>query len=351
MIPTARSRATPSTRFHERQAPGWPVAEPASPHDRDARHEAGRGRPRPAPRAHGAPGRVARRVRRVRGGDRSGARRRRAATRRADPPRGVAARRRGMGRLPGARRRLPPEGAPGGEAADRLALARRGPRARGARRRRRPARRPRRLVRGDLRPLRDRLAVAGASNSLARVVLKHAAPGVPDVYRGCERWDLSLADPDNRRPVDHAAATRRSSSPGRPPNPIRARCSRRGGTDGSSSGAPRARWPRVAHVRTSSWPVSTDPSRFVGAMRTRSSRSPRARGPVGRGGRRGAPSGSPEPAGSRPVPAGTTRGSSCRAPSGPGATLCSPRRGSGDPDGGLVSTILAELPAALLLSD
>ena len=51
--------------------------------------------------------------------------------------------------------------------------------------------------------LRSRLSVAGASNALARVVLKCAAPGVPDLYRGCERWDLSLADPDNRRPVDH----------------------------------------------------------------------------------------------------------------------------------------------------
>ena len=28
-------------------------------------------------------------------------------------------------------------------------------------------------------------------------------PGVPDVYQGTELWDLSLVDPDNRRPVDH----------------------------------------------------------------------------------------------------------------------------------------------------
>jgi (1->4)-alpha-D-glucan 1-alpha-D-glucosylmutase len=32
--------------------------------------------------------------------------------------------------------------------------------------------------------------------------LKCVAPGVPDVYQGCELWDLSLVDPDNRRPVD-----------------------------------------------------------------------------------------------------------------------------------------------------
>ena len=29
-------------------------------------------------------------------------------------------------------------------------------------------------------------------------------PGVPDVYQGCELVDLSLVDPDNRRPVDYA---------------------------------------------------------------------------------------------------------------------------------------------------
>ena len=29
-------------------------------------------------------------------------------------------------------------------------------------------------------------------------------PGVPDVYQGCELADLSLVDPDNRRPVDYA---------------------------------------------------------------------------------------------------------------------------------------------------
>jgi (1->4)-alpha-D-glucan 1-alpha-D-glucosylmutase len=29
-----------------------------------------------------------------------------------------------------------------------------------------------------------------------------ASPGIPDIYQGCEMWDLSLTDPDNRRPVD-----------------------------------------------------------------------------------------------------------------------------------------------------
>ncbi|XWW47111.1 malto-oligosyltrehalose synthase [Fibrella sp. USSR17] len=41
-------------------------------------------------------------------------------------------------------------------------------------------------------------------NSLAQVLLKFTTPGVPDVYQGCELHDLSLVDPDNRRPVDYA---------------------------------------------------------------------------------------------------------------------------------------------------
>jgi (1->4)-alpha-D-glucan 1-alpha-D-glucosylmutase len=43
----------------------------------------------------------------------------------------------------------------------------------------------------------------GAVNSLAQVVLKIGSPGVPDFYQGSEMWDLSLVDPDNRRPVDY----------------------------------------------------------------------------------------------------------------------------------------------------
>ena len=35
-----------------------------------------------------------------------------------------------------------------------------------------------------------------------------AAPGVPDFYQGTEFWDLTLVDPDNRRPVDFAHRTR-----------------------------------------------------------------------------------------------------------------------------------------------
>ncbi len=54
----------------------------------------------------------------------------------------------------------------------------------------------------DAARFHGRIALAGACNSLAQVVLKITAPGVPDLYQGCDLWDLSLVDPDNRRPVD-----------------------------------------------------------------------------------------------------------------------------------------------------
>jgi (1->4)-alpha-D-glucan 1-alpha-D-glucosylmutase len=48
-----------------------------------------------------------------------------------------------------------------------------------------------------------RIAPFGWSNSLAQKLLQLTMPGVPDVYQGTELWDLSLVDPDNRRPVDY----------------------------------------------------------------------------------------------------------------------------------------------------
>ncbi len=44
---------------------------------------------------------------------------------------------------------------------------------------------------------------SGRVNSLAQTMLKYTSPGVPDLYQGSELWDLSLVDPDNRRPVDY----------------------------------------------------------------------------------------------------------------------------------------------------
>jgi (1->4)-alpha-D-glucan 1-alpha-D-glucosylmutase len=49
-----------------------------------------------------------------------------------------------------------------------------------------------------------RIALIGALNSLSQLVLKCTMPGVPDFYQGTELWDLSLVDPDNRRPVGFA---------------------------------------------------------------------------------------------------------------------------------------------------
>ncbi len=46
------------------------------------------------------------------------------------------------------------------------------------------------------------LIPAGRVNSLAQTLIRMTFPGVPDIYQGCELWDMSLVDPDNRRPVD-----------------------------------------------------------------------------------------------------------------------------------------------------
>lgn len=53
-----------------------------------------------------------------------------------------------------------------------------------------------------LQEFQARIAFYGMLNSLSQTLLKGAAPGVPDYYQGTELWDLSLVDPDNRRPVD-----------------------------------------------------------------------------------------------------------------------------------------------------
>jgi len=57
----------------------------------------------------------------------------------------------------------------------------------------------------DFLPFHGRIVWFGMLNGLTQTLLKLTAPGVPDIYQGCERWNLSLVDPDNRRAVDHAA--------------------------------------------------------------------------------------------------------------------------------------------------
>jgi (1->4)-alpha-D-glucan 1-alpha-D-glucosylmutase len=53
-----------------------------------------------------------------------------------------------------------------------------------------------------MRKLQERIAAIGMMNSLSQVAVKLGSPGVPDIYQGADLWDLSLVDPDNRRPID-----------------------------------------------------------------------------------------------------------------------------------------------------
>lgn len=55
----------------------------------------------------------------------------------------------------------------------------------------------------ELEAMVARVRDAGRINSLAQTLVKYTSPGVPDLYQGSELWDLSLVDPDNRRPVDY----------------------------------------------------------------------------------------------------------------------------------------------------
>jgi (1->4)-alpha-D-glucan 1-alpha-D-glucosylmutase len=54
-----------------------------------------------------------------------------------------------------------------------------------------------------LQAFQQRVAYYGIFNSLSQTLIKLTVPGVPDIYQGSELWNLSLVDPDNRRPVDY----------------------------------------------------------------------------------------------------------------------------------------------------
>jgi (1->4)-alpha-D-glucan 1-alpha-D-glucosylmutase len=63
----------------------------------------------------------------------------------------------------------------------------------------------------------DAIAAAGALNGLTQTFLRCLMPGTPDLYQGCELWDFSLVDPDNRSDVDYrkraaSLSTRTASS-------------------------------------------------------------------------------------------------------------------------------------------
>jgi (1->4)-alpha-D-glucan 1-alpha-D-glucosylmutase len=60
----------------------------------------------------------------------------------------------------------------------------------------------------ELDAIAGRISLLGVLNGLSQLVLKATIPGIPDFYQGTELWDLSLVDPDNRRPVDFDARAR-----------------------------------------------------------------------------------------------------------------------------------------------
>ncbi len=64
------------------------------------------------------------------------------------------------------------------------------------------------LFLADLRANVEVIAHYGALNTLTLAVVKTLSPGVPDFYQGHELIELSMVDPDNRRPVDYARRRR-----------------------------------------------------------------------------------------------------------------------------------------------
>ncbi len=56
----------------------------------------------------------------------------------------------------------------------------------------------------DLQEFAARIAPFGFHNAMSQLALKFTAPGMPDLYQGCEEWNCRLVDPDNRAPVDFA---------------------------------------------------------------------------------------------------------------------------------------------------
>ncbi len=59
----------------------------------------------------------------------------------------------------------------------------------------------------DFMSFQKMVSFYGIFNSLSQTLLKIASPGLPDFYQGSEFWELTLVDPDNRRPVDYSIRT------------------------------------------------------------------------------------------------------------------------------------------------
>lgn len=62
---------------------------------------------------------------------------------------------------------------------------------------------PSQLFLRNFLPFQRLIARFGMFNALSQILLKLTCPGVPDLYQGTELWDLSMVDPDNRRPVGY----------------------------------------------------------------------------------------------------------------------------------------------------
>jgi (1->4)-alpha-D-glucan 1-alpha-D-glucosylmutase len=56
----------------------------------------------------------------------------------------------------------------------------------------------------DFSQFQRRISFSAVCVSLAQTLIRLVSPGVPDIYQGAELWELSMVDPDNRRPVDFA---------------------------------------------------------------------------------------------------------------------------------------------------
>ena len=74
----------------------------------------------------------------------------------------------------------------------------------------------------------QRLVARARARQLARrrPCSRSPSPGIPDFYQGTELWDLSLVDPDNRRPVDFARRRALLDALARPHPPPRTRAPR-----------------------------------------------------------------------------------------------------------------------------
>ena len=147
----------------------------------------------------------------------------------------------------------PDDGVRGGDARGR---------GRGARRRRRCAPTWPRSPRGSRRP-------AGPTR-WPRRWCSWPCPGVPDTYQGGELWDLSLVDPDNRRPVDYDLR-RRAAGPARRRLAAAGRRVRRGEAARGVAGAaaapgPAGRFGGYGPLRATGRPPSTS-SRSTAAAR------------------------------------------------------------------------------------